>query len=307
MMTSDTQSQTSKRAMLPKVFVTERDAEVLLDIYKYRYLSVSQIQRLHFPSLQTTYRRLRALVSLGFIKGFLAPHTPEHIYYLDAKGAEAVAGHLGVGISDLSWTHASRHPKDYYFLRHFLAASDFRIALTQGCLQSSLTLRGFIPEYFGERKSGGQVTKYIRDVVCDIQDPAGKLSHTPDAVFALEKNSNVALFFLEIDRGTEVVGNTEKGVLKCVRFYLNYLVSGGYRRYETDFNCDTLRGFRALIITTSAARIRNIKEAASRLDVAGNAKQFIWLTESKAIDASGVLAPIWCSADARDENTYRIG
>lgn len=293
--------------MPPKVFVTERDAEVLLDIYKYRYLSVSQIQRLHFPSLQTTYRRLRALVSLGFIKGFLAPHITERIYYLDRRGAEAIANQLGVAVSDLSWTHASRHPKDYYFLRHFIAVGDFRIALTQGCRESEMSLRGFIPEFFGERKSGGQVTKYIRDVVCDIADPAGKVSHTPDAVFALDKAGRTALFFLEIDRGTEVVGNAEKGVLKCVRFYLNYLVSGGYERYAADFSCDTLRGFRALIVTTSEARIRNMRAAISALPFAGKAKQFIWLADAERVTADDIFSPIWCSADVDDSTLYRIG
>ena len=52
--------------------VTARDLDVLRDLYKYRYLSVSQIQRLHFPSLQTAYRRLRALSALKCIAGFTA-------------------------------------------------------------------------------------------------------------------------------------------------------------------------------------------------------------------------------------------
>lgn len=303
-----------KATATQNAMLTKRDASVLLDIYKYRYLSVSQIQRLHFPSLQTTYRRLRALCALELIKGFLAPHITEHIYYLQSAGAEIVANGLGVEVSALRWTTTSRAPKDYYFLRHFLAASDFRIALSRACdaSDSAITLRGFIPEYYGQQRGGdgggnGELKKYIKDIVCDIADRADKFSHTPDAVFALEKNTNVALFFLEVDRGTEVVGNREKGVLKCVRFYLNYLLSGGYRRYETDFNCGSLRGFRALIVTTSLSRIRNMREAVSGLEIDEKAKQFIWLAESKAIEARGVLAPIWCSADARDENTYRIG
>jgi hypothetical protein len=57
----------------------------------------------------------------------------------------------------------------------------------------------------------GFVKKYIRDSV-------GKYSHTPDAVFALEKEGNAALFFLEIDRGIEVVSDPEKGLLKAVVF-----------------------------------------------------------------------------------------
>jgi len=65
--------------------------------------------------------------------------------------------------------------------------------------------------------------------VCDIANKALQYSHTPDAVFALEKEGNAALFFAEIDRGTEIVSDPEKGFLKRVKFYLNYWVDGKYQ------------------------------------------------------------------------------
>ena len=61
-------------------------------------------------------------------------------------------------------------------------------------------------------------------------------SHTPDGVFALKKGDNAALFFVEIDRGTEIVSDPEKGVLKSIVFYLNYWVSGKFARYAKDFD-----------------------------------------------------------------------
>jgi uncharacterized protein YjiK len=45
------------------------------------------------------------------------------------------------------------------------------------------------------------------------------INYTPDGVFALEKNNRTALFFLEIDRGTEVLSNPEKGFSKAINFY----------------------------------------------------------------------------------------
>ena len=292
--------------------LTERDVALLCDLYKYRYLSVSQIRRLHFPSLQTAYRRLRALMALGLIKSFLAPHITEHIYYLDMAGAIQVAGSLGVEVSELRWTQNARTPKDYYFLRHFLAVSDFRIALTGACGESGIRLLGFIPEYYGEKSERGLVTKYIKDYVCDIGDHSRKMTHTPDAVFALEKNGRPALFFLEIDRGTEVIGDEEKGVLKCAKFYLNYLVGGQYRRYEADFGCAPFKGFRALIVTTSEQRVENIRQAVTtRLSFPDKARQFIWLASNGQVrvndTSSGVFSSTWRSADAGDSTLYRIG
>lgn len=124
-----------------RYILTERDIAVVTDVYKYRYLSVSQVQRLHFPSLQTTYRRLRGLVASGYLAGFLAPPITEHLYYIEPKGAELVAATLGVEVSDLKWTKASRSPKDYYFLRHFLVRSSWWQVILLGKPQSGLVRR----------------------------------------------------------------------------------------------------------------------------------------------------------------------
>lgn len=185
--------------MNPKL--TSRDIAVILDVYKYRYLSVSQVERLHFPSKQTAWRRLQAITELGCLKAFTVPNILERIFYLDKKGAEVVAIELHVNIEDLEWHRHNRQPKDYYFLKHFLAINDFRILITQACQQTGIILLGFIPEYIGERTREGNVKKYIRDNVCDIENKRIAHSHTPDAVFALEKDGRPAPFFVEIDRG----------------------------------------------------------------------------------------------------------
>lgn len=287
--------------------VTKRDLRVVLDLYKYRYLSVSQIQRLHFPSLQTAYRRLRALLELGYLACFSVPSIPERIYHLDQGGAAIVAERLCVQIADLKWNRPSHAPKDYYFMRHFLKAGDFRIALALACRTSDIGLLGFIPEYYGEKSVKGAPVKYIKDFICDIVDPAQNISHTPDAVFALTKSQNAALFFLEIDRGTEVISDENKGVLKSVKFYLNYLVSGGYQRYRQDFGCPPFKGFRTLIVTTSETRVENMRRVISGFNFADKAKKFIWLTTERNIDSSTIFQSIWLSADASDQTLYRIG
>ena len=218
-----------------------------------------------------------------------------------------MAERLGVQIADLKWNRPSHVPKDYYFMRHFLKAGDFRIALTLACRSSDIRLLGFIPEYYGEKSVKGAPVKYIKDFICDIVDPAQSISHTPDAVFALTKSQNAALFFLEIDRGTEVISDENKGVLKSVRFYLNYLVSGGYQRYKQDFGCSSFKGFRTLIVTTSETRVENIRQVISSFNFADKAKKFIWLTTELSIDSNIIFQPIWLSADAGDLTRYLIG
>jgi len=287
--------------------LTGRDIEVLMDLYKYRYLSVSQIQHLHFPSEQTAYRRIRALKGMSYLESFRVSNINEHICHLDKKGAEYVASELGVFVSDLKW-YKRREPKDYYFMRHFLKVNDFRIALTLAYRNSEIDLLGFIPEYYGEKQERGEIKKYIRDFVLDIKNQARKIYHTPDAVFSLEKNKKAALFFLEMDRGTETLTDPEKGFLKCIDFYLNYWTSGRYHRYEADFGCEPFKVFRALIVTTSEERLQNMRQAVSGLDFSPNlAKRFMWLATDDKIGSETIFGSIWQSADIEDENLYRIG
>src|SRR5262249_37603630 len=151
-------------------------------------------------------------------------------------------------------------PKDYYFLRHFLAINDFRITLTLACQKNAPDLTGFIPEYVGERTEEGHVKKYIRKRVNDIAFSSVSYSHTPDAVFALEKDGRSALFFLEIDRGGEVLTDTRKGFLKCIVFYLNLWSGTVWKRYEKDFGKE-FKTFRVLIVTTSQERLKHMREA----------------------------------------------
>lgn len=286
--------------------MTERDGEVLLSVYKHRFLTVTQIQRLHFPSMQTAYRRIRLLRTHGLLTNFTIPNIDEAVISIGRKGLTEIAALLGVERSELRWSDTKNKPRDYYFMRHFLAINDFRIQLASDCENSGIRLLGFIPDYFGERTKAGGTTKYIKDVVCDIETSRPEISHTPDGVFALERNSKAALFFVEIDRGTEGISDPEKGVLKAVRFYAQYLVSGKYQRYADDFKSEQFKGFRTLFVTSSETRVQNIRDVVSESDIPPKARLFVWLSTFERIRESGILSPVWFSAQQNDSTQYSV-
>ena len=280
--------------------VTGRDIAILLDMYHYRYLRFSQLARLHFPSEKSAYHRLKKLIDGGYLKTFYAPAIPERIFYLTGIGAKIVASELEKEEEAFSWYNYSKTPKDYYFLRHFLGINDFRILLTTACNKSPLTLLGFIPEYIGEKTKQGFVKKYIRDSVKEY-------SHTPDAVFALERDGNAALFFLEIDRGVEVVSDPEKGLLKAIVFYLNYWNSQKWQRYQQDFHRE-FKTFRTLIITTSKERLQHVREAVTALPFTPqHAKRFLWGTIQSQVTPDWIFEAIWNALETSDQALYRIG
>lgn len=284
----------------------ERDGDILRDVYKHRYLSVSQIQRLHFPSLQTAYRRMRALAQLNLVASFSVPNINEAIFGLKSKGLDLLSSVEGVERSDLKWQESAGTPKDYYFMKHFLAINDFRITLRESCKLHDIELLGFIPEYYGERNEKGIGEKYIKDMIQDKSPKREQVSHTPDGVFALKKGDKQLLFFLEIDRGTEVIGDPNVGVLKSLRFYIGYLMENKYQRFTKDFGGRDFKGFRVLFVTTTQARLQNIRTACNSLDVPPKAKQFIWLAPTERITDQTLLQSIWVSADTADQTTYAI-
>lgn len=287
--------------------ITDRDIKVIVDLYEYRYLKSSQIKQLYFPSLQTANRRLRTMSSQGHLKSFMVPNIPERVWCLDKRGAQLTADELGISIEELRWSQNTSQPKDYYFLRHFLGINQFRIYLTLACDSSEIKLLGFIPEHFGERTEKGGMIKIIKDSVCDIRNTSEVISHTPDGVFALGKKGKPALFFLEIDRGTEQISNPEKGVLKALIFYLNYLLGGKYKKYQHDFHSQEFECFRVLMVTTSRKRLNHIREVGRDLDFEyPQAKKFIWITNDDQMNQGTVFQDIWQSIDGDDNIFYSI-
>ena len=153
----------------------------------------------------------------------------------------------------------------------------------------------------------GQLRKYVRAEVPALGAESG-LGHTPDAVFALARGEQSALFFLELDRGTEVIGSADHGVGKIVRFYLRYLLSDRFQRYQSDFGaCAPFRGFRALIVTTTAQRVENIRERCGVLPFTPSAaKRFIWLAAADLLTDGDPLTYQWRSLDPTDGTLYRL-
>jgi hypothetical protein len=277
--------------------------EVLASLAEYRYLTVSQLERLHFASAQTARRRLRLLAQAGLLRLAEVPTLPERIAALTACGAEAYGVQSGLKLEA-----SAGRPQNPLFLQHHLAAAEFRIRLAAGCRQrSNVRLAGFLPEYLTRPSRAGQPTKYLRDEVPPMGGEA-QLAHTPDGVFGLERAGQVALFFLEIDRGTEVLGSPDHGVGKIVRFYLRYLVSGRFQRYRSDFGAGAdFRGFRALLVTTSPQRLDNIRQRCGRVAFdPPAAKRFIWLATDTVLREGDPLAHQWRSLDPTDASLYRI-
>jgi len=296
----------TRRSAADSCCVTSRDIDLLVALYRYRCLSTGQVRRLLFPSDQTANRRLLHLAAAQYLRVLRVPGIAERVVVLAGRGAELVADHLRVPPETVTYATLRREARHPFFVRHHIDVTDFRIALESECkTASALRLLGFLPEFLNRKIDDSRIEKYLRDVIATGGDD---VVHTPDGVFAVERDGRSALFFLEIDRGTEVVSRRDKGVLKAMGFYLGYLQSGSYQRYRDDFGVAAVfSGFRVLFVTTSDKRITNIRNASNAIDDAvDGARRFIWLAPKDQVSSRGVLRATWVSLDPLDTSSYTI-
>lgn len=299
----------------------DRDYAVLVDIYKHKHLSVNQVARLHFPSLQRARTRLRVLSDFKVVGWQVHPTTGERVYHVTPQGFSWVADLLGVEKRDLPFKPNKKNKRPW-FLEHTLAINDFRISLRLASGGSEIEVRGFIPDYLYESQSNGRVSgrpkEVVRDYVIDVRRPNRKLTRAPDAVFCLERSGKTALFFLEIDRGTETIGmqkgsrteatNPDADIIRMLRFYLELAKEQKHQRYAKNFDVDRFKSFRLLIITSSLKRVENMRTAAaaSRL-FPESFMGYVWLTSFDRVNSQTVFTDIWQSLNPNDDNYYVIG
>jgi len=160
--------------------VTERDLELLSDLAWARFLSVRQVERLHFPSIRTAQRRLAVLERLGLVRLHLqgeARHLPR-IATLAPFGATVLTNH---GRTSSGPTRAPRLQK----LRHGLAIRDAFVAFRCAAHARRIVLHDF---------------RFEEELVSEPAFRDHRL--IPDAA-ALVERPRAVLLGLEVDLGTE--------------------------------------------------------------------------------------------------------
>ncbi len=288
--------------------LTERDYDILRLVGRLGLVTAGQLERLFFPSAQTALRRLRRLEHGGYVARPRMTGMPLRVATLTARGAEAIAADGAVtprvGLSPRA------RPRSPLFVAHALAVGNFYVSLLLACgRHPDVTLRAFLPATLsrGLGRSTPPVSR-LQGVAAVGPARDGLLQHVPDAAFVLERGGKAALFLLEADRGTETVGEPGRGMGKIIRYYLGALANGGHQSYQQLFNLtEPLQVFRALVVTTTAVRVENIRRRWSgepcRTPLA---KRFIWLSGREALSNEDLFAHHWVALDHADTATYTI-
>jgi Replication-relaxation len=166
--------------------ITDRDMELLLQLYEHKILTTHQVHELHFSSEHRARKRLQQLYERAVLDRFRPPQHPgsqPHHYYLDDLGAKLVAGYLGVELKEL------RFRKDRIFrlsrsqrLVHLRETNGFFTRLVYACRRLD---RGFrLTHWYGERR-------------------AKRFLVRPDGLGCLRGTDRLIAFWFELDRGSE--------------------------------------------------------------------------------------------------------
>jgi hypothetical protein len=117
----------------------------------------------------------------------------------------------------------------------------------------------------------------------------------PDGYFVLRTPTGLFRHFLEVDRSSVTGQYTQLGrrdFARKIRVYIEYHRSGAYEKRDGG------KGLRVLTITTSEARLSNLKRITE--DAAGGRSRFWFTTMAEVTPATVLTAPMWRVAGRND-------
>jgi hypothetical protein len=282
--------------------ITDRDEQILQDVYRYRLLRSRHIIALTPGSDQVVLKRLRRLYDHDCLfrifepihrrKRFEAGSRPK-IYALSRQGADIVNAR-----DDIRERNAEIGDS---FINHVLATADAIVPIEAACRVHKYFRFVDTPELIAQTSFKIDSPFPLRADVVNGKSKR-KAGLTPDKFFAVRNNlrpkGNQTLhFFCEADRGTEPVS---RSTLNRQTSIVGKLITYG-EIYKQKVHREKLNinSFRVLIVTTSEQRIDNmlkvLKEASEKHNFRRNI--FMFTDYASMQSAADIFSLKWTNGD----------
>jgi len=292
--------------------VTDVTLAALAAILEYRYLSVNQVATMVGVRPKTASEMLlrlerhKALAHFGNtgIRGY--GKTPK-VYYLTKRGHRLLAQEYeAIGRELAPFKPVNMTSRWSPLMYHRMDTLDVLASLERDFQSMQDYVRvGTLVEYRRE-KAGRRWQTETTDYVADPSTSPNKI--VPDAGFVIEHRASGkrALFLIEVDCGTTQLLSFQpdadvKTFINKLNQYDRYLASGRVaKRYQ---RLGTFSGFHVLVVTSSEARVANMRKAASALPA-----NFHPYYRFSTIDTvrQKFLHDGWQSRDHADPSTYSL-
>ena len=269
-------------AMVAPIRLTQRDHQIIRLIHRHRFLRSHQIIALLGGSAQPLSRRLQWLFHHGYLERPRA-----QLQYYERSGSQPIAYGLGnksgslLQLAPASWGEKNRGIGRLY-LAHALLVSAVMVSLELACRQRGLRL---LPE--DELNLPVAAPLHWRVKTRD----GTRLGVIPDRVFALEyvdRNGQMQriYYFLEADRGTMPVVREKLTQTSFYRKLLAYEATWANKVHQRHLG---IHRFRVLTVTTSAARVKSLLDACSRLQRGHG----LFLFADQSVLQKELLSAVW--------------
>jgi len=268
--------------------LTDRDREIIRNVYRHRFLRSSHICSLVPGSSQQILRRLKLLYHHGYlarpraqIDYYHQGGSREIVYGLGNKSASILKPELGEMFRQTPWDEENGSVKRI-FLQHALLVSDIMVSIGLACRQNGVHLL-----------TEQDLATTNRPFRWNMNVAGQKLSAVPDRVFALEfkgahGNPRRSYFFLEADRGTMPVIRKSLVQTSFYRKLLAYEATWTQKIHEKQFG---FHRFRVLTVTTNELRVESLIDACSKLK-SGHGL-FLFTDRSVLDNPRNILSHIW--------------
>lgn len=248
-----------------RFLLQERDKEILLALYHYRFLTNNQIQSLlDFGCLTRINVRLRKLFDNKYLaRRFLNnPYGRAKIlHFLGPEGVETVSEKLGIDSLIIRRKQRQILKMKDSSLNHYLLINNFRLAFV-------LVSRSN-PEIKIEN------WKTQKEIYLKIER-----NFYPDAYFSYRYQNEIFNLFLEIDHPLK----SRKRFQQKIERYLKYGLEGYFQRQFGS------RFFKVLIISPNQSKLKRVSRIVERIT-----EKMFWLTTWEMITPEKILTPIWSS------------
>ena len=264
------------------ISLTERDHEIIRLVHRHRFLRSHQIIALIGGSAQPLSRRLQRLFHHGYLERPRA-----QLQYYERSGSQTIAYGLGnkscslLQLNPASWGEKNRAIGRMY-LAHALLVSDVMVSLELACRQYGVRLL-----HEDELHLPVEAPLHWRVKIRD----GTRLGVIPDRVFALEyadqkRQVQRVYYLLEADRGTMPVVRQKLSQTSFYRKLLAYEATWTNKVHQRHLG---IPRFRVLTVTTSAARVKSLLDACSRLQRGHG----LFLFADESVLQKDLLAAVW--------------
>lgn len=289
----------------PRFQLTERDIEVIRQVARHRLLRSTHISQLLQASHKKICERLTPLYHAGYLDRPRAQleyfvrggGSSPLVYALGNRGAQLLASHDNFGNIKIDWRDKNKQ-LGREFIKHTLAISDVRVALSAACRNEAGPRFQDRDELFKTLPAATRSTRapWAWRVRLQHDGAFQDIGLVPDHTFALLlSDGRRRPYVLECDRGTMPVKRSSLHQTSMLRKFLAYESASSQGIHTRQFGW---RNFRVLTTTSSAERADNMRALIARTPPLKHSPVFLFAAHDQ-LAADNILAHCWIDAAGR--------